>query len=67
MSIDDLTVEVAITAEEYDPHEVCWIVCEECGYRHVSVHPLGVPRLECPQCGFMCENPSAQAMIDNDE
>lgn len=29
------------------------VICEHCGYEHVSVHPADVHYVECPNCGQM--------------
>lgn len=37
-----------------DPHEVSKVKCDVCNYGWVAVRPLGLTKLECPQCGGLC-------------
>jgi len=36
------------------------VFCPICDHEHRSVHPVVAPRLECPTCGYMIENPDHQ-------
>lgn len=36
-----------------DPHEVSTVECDLCSHQWVAVRPLGLEKLECPNCGNM--------------
>lgn len=40
-------------SEIKDPHETSNVKCDLCGHSWVAVRPLGVEKLECPNCGNM--------------
>jgi hypothetical protein len=37
-----------------DQHEVSKVKCDVCSYSWVAVRPLGLTKLECPNCGRLC-------------
>ena len=48
-----LDAENIINAQK-DPHEASKVKCDVCNYGWVAVRPLGLTKLECPQCGGLC-------------
>ena len=40
---------------EHDPHEVSSVKCDLCGKEWVAVRPLGLIKLECPNCKNMVQ------------
>lgn len=55
MSIIEIKMIVDSVFESYDPHEVSKVVCSLCGYKWIAVRPLGTDKLECKQCGNICD------------
>lgn len=41
--------------EDNTPHEVSLVECDICTHKWVAVRPLGLTKLECPNCNLMVE------------
>jgi hypothetical protein len=53
--MDDIVLDAEnIINAPRDPHEVSKVKCDVCNYSWVAVRPLGLTKLECPQCGGLC-------------
>lgn len=44
--MDDLVAELPVWTHD-------WVECQFCNYSHVSVHVIGLERVECPKCHCM--------------
>ena len=37
--------------DNLDPHEASEVRCDLCSYEWIAVRPVGLDKLECPNCG----------------